>query len=70
MLKTNQPTENVFSLDAARERRKYINIANASEDWIQTKASFALEGIELTDDHAARAGRLIAELKGQDARVI
>lgn len=65
MLKTKQLTENVLSLDVARDRRKYINIANASEDWIQTKASFALEGIELTDDHAARAGRLIAELEAQ-----
>ncbi|KRB85145.1 hypothetical protein [Noviherbaspirillum sp. Root189] len=54
-------TANVFALDAARERRKYIAIAEANEHWIQTKACFALSGIELTDDHAERAGRLIAD---------
>ena len=61
MQKTDQlNANNVLSIDAARERHKYIAIANSSEHWIQTKASFALEGIELNDDNAERAGRLIA----------
>lgn len=61
MLKTDQlNANNMLSLDAARERRRYIEIANNSTHWIQTKASFALEGIELTDVHAERAGRLIS----------
>ncbi len=51
---------NVVSLDAARRRRKFIDIASASESWVQTKASFALSGIELDDDDAERAGRLLA----------
>lgn len=50
----------VVSLDAARQRRKFIALANASENWIQTRASFALSGIELDDDDAERAGRVIA----------
>lgn len=56
---TNQAGE-VALLDAARQRRKFIAIANASASWIQTKASFALEGIALSDDEAERAGRLLA----------
>jgi len=62
-----QTTEqaNVHSLDAARERRKYIEIANSSEHWIQTKASFALSGIELNNDHAERAGRLIEHMNSK-----
>lgn len=61
MLKTHQlNANNVLFLHAARERRRYIEIANNSTHWIQTKASFALEGIELTDIHAERAGRLIS----------
>lgn len=63
MLKTDQlNANNVLSIDAARERRRHIEIANNSEHWMQTKACFALEGIELTDDHAERAGQLIASL--------
>lgn len=50
----------VFPLDAARERRKYIAIAEASEDWVQVKASFALSGIELTDRLAEQVGRMIS----------
>jgi hypothetical protein len=51
---------NVVSLDAARRRRDFIALAYASESWLQTKASFALSGIKLTDDDAERAGRLLA----------
>lgn len=51
---------NVLSLDVARERLKYIATAEASEDWIQVKASFALSGVELTDQLAEKVGRLIA----------
>lgn len=50
----------VVLLEAARERRNFIAIAHADEDWQQTVASFALEGIVLTDDDAKRAGRVIA----------
>ena len=50
----------VVSLDAVRQRRAFIARAHADEHWCQTKASFALSGIELTDDDAERAGRLLA----------
>jgi hypothetical protein len=50
----------VVSLDAARQRRHYINLANTHPDWQEIKASWALEGIELTDDNAEQAGRMIA----------
>lgn len=58
MTKTS-PT-NVFSLDTARQRRKYIALAEANEDWAQTQASFALSGIELTDDLAYKFGCMLA----------
>jgi hypothetical protein len=51
---------NVVSLDAARKRRDFIALAYASESWLQTKASFALSRIALTDEDAERAGRLLA----------
>ncbi|GGC87127.1 hypothetical protein [Undibacterium terreum] len=50
----------VVSLEDIRLRRYYIALANADEDWQQTRACFALEGITLSDDDAERAGRLIA----------
>jgi hypothetical protein len=50
----------VVSLDAVRQRRAFIALAHADEHWCQTKASFALSGIELTDEDAERAGRLLA----------
>lgn len=53
-------TADVVSLDAARQRRHYIDLANADLTWQQVKASFALEGIELTDDNAEQPGRMIA----------
>jgi hypothetical protein len=56
---TNQAGD-VASLDAARLRRAFIDLAHASENWRQTRASFALEGIKLTDDDAERAGRMLA----------
>ncbi len=51
---------NVVSLDAVRQRRAFIALAHADWDWCQVRASFALSGIELTDDDAERAGRLLA----------
>jgi hypothetical protein len=54
------PSAEIFSLDAARKRRYYIELARANEDWIQTCASFAIEGIYPTDDDAEHAGRLIS----------
>lgn len=53
-------TADVVSLDAARQRRHYIDLANAHPAWLEIKASWALEGIELADDNAVDAGRMIA----------
>jgi len=50
----------VVALDAVRARRRFIALAEASESWRQTRASFALSGIEVTDDDAERAGRMLA----------
>jgi hypothetical protein len=50
----------VVSLDAVRQRRALIALAHADAHWRQVRASFALSGIELTDDDAERAGRVIA----------
>jgi hypothetical protein len=50
----------VVSFDAARQRRHYIDLANVHPIWQEVKASWALEGIELTDDNAEHAGRMIA----------
>ena len=47
------------SHDAARERRRYIELAHTHETWQQIKASFALEDIELDEDDAEMAGRLL-----------
>ena len=56
----NDQASNVTALDVARERRHYIDLANADWDWRQVKASYALEGIELDDRDAERAGRYLA----------
>ena len=53
-------SNNVISLDTERERRKYIALAYADQDWLHVKASFALEGIELDGGDAERAGRILA----------
>ncbi|MGG7607029.1 hypothetical protein [Massilia sp. BKSP1R2A-1] len=53
-------TADIVSLDAARQRRHYIDLANAHPAWLEIKASWALEGIELTDDNAMNAGRMLA----------
>jgi hypothetical protein len=56
-------TADVVSRDAARQRRHYIDLANAHLAWQGVKASWALESIELIDDnaeHAEHAGRMIA----------
>lgn len=42
------------------ERLHYIDLANAHPAWLEIKASWALEGIELVDDNAVDAGRMIA----------
>jgi hypothetical protein len=51
---------NVVSLDAVRERRRYIALALSNEGYRQTRASFALSDYELDDDDAERAGRVLA----------
>lgn len=53
-------TADIVSLDAARQRRHYIDLANAHPAWLEIKASWALSGIDLGDDSAAAAGRMIA----------
>lgn len=53
-------TADIISLDAERQRRHYIDLANAHAAWLEIKASWALEGIELADDNAMDAGRMIA----------
>lgn len=50
----------IHSLDAARERRHYIDLANSSEVFQSIKASFAISGMVLNDDNAEEAGRMIA----------
>ncbi len=44
----------------AGDERKYIALAEDNEMWQQIKASYALEGITLTEENAALAGRMIA----------
>ena len=53
-------TATVASFDAARQRRHYIDLARAHPAWQEIAASWALEGITMTDDDAERAGRMIA----------
>ncbi|MGB9992952.1 antitoxin VbhA family protein [Pseudoduganella rhizocola] len=57
---TEITTATVTSLDAARRRRYYIELANNHPAWQQIVASWALEGIIATDDNAEQAGRMIA----------
>lgn len=54
------PGAEIHSLDVVRKRRYNIDLANANWHWQQTVASFALKGIETTDDDTERAGRMIA----------
>jgi hypothetical protein len=56
----NAATAIVVSLDAARQRRYYIDLANSHWAWQEVKASWALEGIHVNDDNAEQAGRMIA----------
>lgn len=50
----------VHSLDAARERRYYIDLANSNSGFQSIKGSFAISGMVLNDDNAEEAGRMIA----------
>lgn len=54
-------TATIHSIDAVRERRYYIALANLDKAWQETKASFALSGINLDDDDAERAGRMLTK---------
>jgi|GEM_PF-6442693 len=56
----HQHNQSVISLDAERGRRHDIALALANEDWQQTTACFALEGLSATAEDARRAGQLIA----------
>ena len=61
-MQTNETQQiaTVISLAAVRDGRRFIALALADEDYLQTRASFALSGIDLTDVDAERAGRVIA----------
>jgi hypothetical protein len=54
------PVATVYSLDAPRERRYYIDLANSNSGFQSIKASFAISGMVLNDDNAEDAGRMIA----------
>ena len=56
----NSPGARIISLDAARQRRFYIQLAKSSEDWQEVCASFAFSGLTPDDNDAERAGRVIA----------
>ena len=56
-----QPTFKLLSSDAARQRRFYVDLANADEDWQQTKASFALSGLATTREDEVAWGKRLAE---------
>ena len=47
-------------LEQKRQERAWIALALANEDWQQTTACFALEGLSATAEDARRAGQLIA----------
>lgn len=53
-------TAEIIELDEERERRRYIALAHASDEWRQIKASFAIEGMILDDSNAEIIGRMIA----------
>jgi len=55
----------VVSLDAARQRRRHIALAQSDVDFRVVAASFALSGI----DNAERAGRVLAGLISYDQAV-
>ena len=55
-----QDCDQLMSLNAMRERRQFIPLANADDDWRQTRACFASARVVVTDDDAERAGRVIA----------
>ena len=52
--------ERTVASHAALHRTPYSVTHCGLRPWCQTRASFALSGIELTDDDAERAGRLLA----------
>jgi len=55
---------------AARcERRRYIALAHASDDWQQMNASLAFAGVDLNESNAEIIGRMIAnEMTLQEAQ--
>lgn len=60
---------NVISLDAERQRRRFISMAHADENFSAVAASFALSGIDLANTEAERAGRVLAGLISIDQAV-
>ena len=57
---------NVVSLDAARQRRRHIALAQGDEGFRAVVASFALSGIDITNTDTERAGRVLAGLISYD----
>lgn len=50
------------------ENDKYVALARNHPEWQQVKASFAIEGMALTEDNEVIAGRMIAgEITLQEA---
>jgi hypothetical protein len=58
--KNEVSTNNVVSLDAERDRHKFIALAHADWGWLEAKASMALSGFVVTDEDAELCGRIIA----------
>jgi hypothetical protein len=56
----NDLTANIITLENLRERRFYVDLAQADAHWQETTASFRLEGLQATKEDAERVGRVIA----------
>ncbi|MBC3911532.1 hypothetical protein [Undibacterium umbellatum] len=53
-------------LEERRQRRAWIALAWADEDFMQVVASFALSDIPVTDEQAWRHGQVLAGVKSHD----
>jgi hypothetical protein len=62
-------SDNVVSLDAVRQQRRHIALAQADENFRAVSASFTLSDIEITSTEAERAGRVLAGLISYDQAV-
>lgn len=53
-------------LEERRQRRAWIALAWADEDFMQTAASFALSDIGVAEEQALRHGQVLAGVKSHD----